>query len=129
MAEKTQKKMGRPKKEIDQTLFEKLCGIMCTEEEIAGIMDCSIDTIERWCKDTYGATFADIYKKYSAAGKSSLRRIQFKLAERSAAMAIFLGKQYLGQTDYRTEQAGTAPDDGFIEALKGTAKEDWQDES
>ena len=29
----------------------------------------------------------------------SLRRIQYKLAEKNTAMAIFLGKQYLGQRD------------------------------
>ena len=92
-------KMGRPKKEINQETFEKLCGIMCTLEEIAGIFDCSEDTIERWCKETYGTTFAETFKRHSATGKSSLRRIQFKLAERSAAMAIWLGKQYLGQKD------------------------------
>ena len=32
-------------------------------------------------------------------GKISLRRAQFRLAEKSAAMAIFLGKNYLGQRD------------------------------
>lgn len=31
--------------------------------------------------------------------KIRLRRNQLKLSEKSAAMAIFLGKQYLGQTD------------------------------
>jgi len=97
------KKTGRPKKEIDQNLFKKLCGIFCTLEEIAGMFDCSEDTIERWCKRTYGETFAEVYKKESAQGKISLRRSQFRLAEKSAAMAIFLGKNYLGQTD-RTEQ-------------------------
>ena len=44
-------------------------------------------------------SFADTFKKYSAKGKTSLRRMQFKLAEKSAAMAIFLGKNYLGQSD------------------------------
>ena len=39
-------------------------------------------------------------KKYSAKGRTSLRRYQFKLAEKNAAMAIFLGKNYLGQKDY-----------------------------
>ena len=29
----------------------------------------------------------------------SLRRMQYKLAEKNTAMAIFLGKQYLGQKD------------------------------
>lgn len=92
-------KMGRPKKEINQEMFEKLCGIMCTLEEIAGIFNCSEDTIENWCKTTYSCTFSEVYKRFSATGKSSLRRMQFKLAERSAAMAIWLGKQYLGQKD------------------------------
>ena len=90
---------GRPKKEIDKKIFENLCGLQCTLEEIAGVFDCSADTIERWCKREYGETFAEVYKKHSAKGKTSLRRIQFKLAEKSAAMAIFLGKNYLGQKD------------------------------
>ncbi len=92
-------KTGRPRKEIDEIQFEKLCGLQCTEEEIAGFFDCSIDTIERWCKRTYNETFAEAFKKHSAKGKMSLRRNQFKLSEKSAAMAIFLGKQYLGQKD------------------------------
>ena len=90
---------GRKKIEIDQKQFEGLCRIMCTLEEIAGWFQCSEDTIERWCKRTYGAKFADTYKKYSANGRISLRRAQFRLAEKNAAMAIFLGKQYLGQRD------------------------------
>ena len=90
---------GRPQKEIDKKIFENLCGLQCTLEEIAGVFDFSVDTIERWCKREYGETFAETYKKHSAKGKMSLRRIQFKLAEKSAAMAIFLGKNYLGQKD------------------------------
>jgi hypothetical protein len=31
-------------------------------------------------------------------GKASLRRMQWRAAERSTAMLIWLGKQYLGQT-------------------------------
>ena len=91
--------MARPRKEIDQNNFEKLCGLMCTKEEIAGFFDVSEDTIERWVKRTYGEGYADVYKKHSAMGKISLRRNQFKLSQRSAVMAIFLGKNYLGQTD------------------------------
>lgn len=92
-------KMGRPKIQIDKTQFETLCSMMCTEEEIAGFFSCSVDTIERFCKREYGATFAETYKIHSAKGKISLRRNQFKIAEKSAAMAIFLGKNYLGQSD------------------------------
>jgi hypothetical protein len=44
-------------------------------------------------------TFADTYKSKSQVGKSSLRRAQWNLAEKNASMAIWLGKQYLGQRD------------------------------
>lgn len=90
---------GRPRIEIDVHEFKKLCGMQCTLIEIAGFFDCSTDTVERWCKRELDTSFADAYKKYSVSGKISLRRVQFKLAEKSAAMAIFLGKQYLGQKD------------------------------
>ena len=93
------KKMGRPRKEIKKDTFEKLCAMMCTEEELCGFFGISDKTLNRWCRETYGGTFSEIYKNLTADGKISLRRYQFRLAERSTAMAIFLGKQYLGQRD------------------------------
>lgn len=98
------KKMGRPKIQINQIEFEKLCGLQCTEEEIAGFFDCSVDKICNWCKEIYGMTFSEIYKKKSAIGKISLRRNQFKIAQKNASMAIFLGKNYLGQKDSFPEE-------------------------
>ena len=122
------KKMGRPTIKIDKDQFERLCGIQCTLIEIAGIFDCSEDTIERWCKKTYNLTFADAFKKHSASGKISLRRMQFRMAEKSAAMAIFLGKQYLGQKDIIEEVNNEdVTDDGFLKAIKGSAKECWSE--
>lgn len=117
-------KMGRPKKEIDKTNFEKLCGLQCTLEEIAGFFDCSADTIERWCKGEYKTTFAEAYKRYSAPGKASLRRIQFKLAERNAAMAIFLGKNYLGQRDSveHEDNEALAKLDEILDGIKDNVK-------
>lgn len=91
MAEK--KKVGRPKFKIDYETVEKLAHIQCTQEEIANFLGCSRDTLIR-DKD-----FATHYKKGLDGGKMSLRRIQFKLAEKNSSMAIFLGKQYLGQKD------------------------------
>lgn len=91
--------MARPRVEIDKEQFEKLCSLQCTLDEIAGWFGCSQDTIERWCKRELDGSFADTYKKYSVQGKISLRRIQFKQAEKSTAMAIWLGKQWLGQKD------------------------------
>lgn len=92
-------KAGRPRKEIDADNFKKLCGLQCTLAEIAGFFDCSEDTIENWCKRTFNRNFSDVFKDFSASGKISLRRNQFRLAEKSATMAIFLGKNYLGQKD------------------------------
>jgi AraC-like DNA-binding protein len=95
---------GRPKKEISQDIFESLCAIQCTETEICSVLECSEDTLNRWCRKTYGMTFAETFKNKSKRGKASLRRTQFKLAEKNAAMAIFLGKQYLGQKDEPEQQ-------------------------
>ena len=91
--------MARPRIIIDKSQFEKLCGLQCTEEEIAGFFGCSTDTIERWCRRTYRQRFSAVYAEKRGLGKISLRRAQFRLAEKSAAMAIFLGKNYLGQHD------------------------------
>lgn len=106
---------GRPKIVIDEKLFKKLCSMFCTKEEIAGVFECSEDTIERWCKRTYHMNFADVFKKECAHGKISLRRNQFKLSEKSAAMAIFLGKQYLGQKDQ--QDVVVARDDDTIREM------------
>jgi transposase len=117
--------MARPQIEINKEHFENLCNMQCTLEEIAGFFKCSKDTIERWCERTYEEGFADTYKKYSQNGKISLRRYQFKLAEKNASMAIWLGKQYLGQTDVITAQ--TTEDfvrnlDSIYDKLKNPAK-------
>lgn len=91
--------MARPTIEIKREYFENLCRIQCTLDEIAGFFKCSPDTIENWCKRTYNERFSDVYKKYSQSGKISLRRYQLKLAEKNASMAIWLGKQWLGQRE------------------------------
>lgn len=84
---------------VDKAQFEKLCSILCTETEICGFFDVSHDTLNRWCHKVYGMTFEEIWDKKSSLGKISLRRIQFKQAETNPSMAIWLGKQILGQTD------------------------------
>ncbi len=85
--------MARPKKEIDYVAVEKLASIQCTQEEIANFLDLSVRTLQR------DEEFCRLYKKGQDNGKMSLRRYQFKLAEKNTSMAIFLGKQYLGQKD------------------------------
>lgn len=108
--------MARPRINIDKEQFEKLCSIQCTLNEIAGYFNCSEDTIENWCKRTYKEGFSDIYAKKRGVGKISLRRSQFRMAETNPTMAIWLGKQYLGQTE-RQEVAVSVNDDETIKEM------------
>lgn len=108
---------GRPRIEIDEEQFKGLCSIQCTLEEISNWFKCSEDTIERWCKRELKSSFADAYKKYSVGGKISLRRSQFRIAETNPTMAIWLGKQYLGQTD-RQEVSLAVNDDESIREME-----------
>ena len=93
-------KTGRPRKEIDFAQFEAMCHIQCTEVEIASILGISVDTLERRCEEHYGSTFAEVYEEKRSHGKESLRRKQWHAAENgNITMMIWLGKQWLGQTD------------------------------
>lgn len=109
---------GRPKKEINYKLAEGLANIFCTQEEIASILDVSVRTLQR------DEEFCRVYKKGQETAKSSLRRIQFKLAEKNSAMAIFLGKQYLGQRDSFEDKQETGEGilGELVEALKDVKK-------
>lgn len=92
------KKTGRPLTKIDEELLAGLARIGCTDEEMALLLGCSSDTLTR--------RFAERIKKGRAEMKMSLRRQQIKLMESgNATMAIWLGKQNLGQHD-RVEHGG-----------------------
>jgi hypothetical protein len=98
---------GRPRKQVDLALAEELAGIFCTQEEIAGILKVSVDTLQR------NKDFCGMYKRAQETAKSSLRRAQFKKAmEGNVVMQIWLGKQYLGQSD---KQQISGPEEGPIQ--------------
>lgn len=99
MNDEKKKSTGRPRKEINRKHFENLCGIQCSQEEICQFFEVTDKTLNSWCKREYGKGFSEVFKAKRGIGKISLRRTQWKLAEKSPAMAIFLGKNYLGQTD------------------------------
>lgn len=119
--------MARPLKQIPQKEFENLCALQCTKEEICGFFEVTDKTLENWCKRTYNAGFSDVFKQKRGTGKISLRRYQFQLAKNNANMAIFLGKNYLGQSDKPGGDNTDREDDGFLAALHGEAEETWQD--
>jgi hypothetical protein len=86
------RKAGRQFIEIDEDKLEKLAALGLTNAECAAILDCSPDTLERNYKETmaWGRSHRD----------ASLRRKQFEIAlAGNPTMLIWLGKQYLGQSD------------------------------
>lgn len=93
---------GRPKIQLDYELIEDLAKIHCTQEEIASILGCSVDTLQKDPK------FYGIYTKGKDEGRKSLRRQQWDAVYKgNVAMMIWLGKQLLGQRDVmRNEISG-----------------------
>ena len=90
---KTKNKTGRPKTQIDLEQAEKLGMLQCTIKECSAWFGIPPSTLSGHKE------FQEAYKKGLENGKQDLRRKQWRLADRNAAMAIWLGKQYLGQKD------------------------------
>lgn len=107
--------MARPLKEINQKEFESLCGLQCTKEEICGFFSVTDKTLENWCKRTYKEGFSDVFREKRGKGRISLRRAQFRLAEKNAAMAIWLGKQYLSQKEIPDDSVDTEDSEAYFE--------------
>ena len=123
---------GRPAKEFDRKTFVDLVGLNCDEKEICWFFrdnegkPANVDTLSRWCVRTFGVNFQEYCKQNRGlALRIKLRQAQMKLAEKSAAMAIFLGKNMLGQKD-RIEYDNIKDDDfrqdGLSKSLSELAK-------
>jgi hypothetical protein len=103
---------------IDWDRIDDLLSIACTGEEIASVLKIDADTLCNHCKREKGCLFSDYIKNGINEGfKVSLRRTQRMVAlgfkdnngivhPPSTAMLIWLGKQWLGQSD-KQELSGT----------------------
>jgi hypothetical protein len=88
---------------------EKLAHIQCTHVEIATALGVSVDTLTR------NQDFAETFKRGSEGGRKSLRRMQFESANRgNVTMQIWLGKQYLAQTDHSVNEVRRVPVSGEL---------------
>ena len=91
------RKPGRKPVRIDLIEVEKLCSMQCTLQEIADWFGVSVRTIEARKKRP---EFAAAMQLGYAKGRICVRRTQMKILENgNATMAIWLGKQMLGQRD------------------------------
>jgi hypothetical protein len=105
MSEK--KKVGRPQAPINLAELEKLAGLHCTYEEIAGWFGVTKQTIINRMKSD--ADVRDTWERGVSKGKIALRRLQFRIAEQgNSNMAIHLGKHYLGQVERKFESTEDA---------------------
>jgi len=92
--------MARPRKQIDPDQVRRLAMINCTMVEIAAVVGCSVDTIER--------RFADVVKEGHEQGKSSLKRMMWESCQKgNVSMMIFLSKQMLGYSDKVEQKVDT----------------------
>lgn len=93
-------KMGRPIKSVDLDKLARVCQYPMTNEDIAAILDVSVDTITRVIKKEFGITFAEYKDQKQSSMRFTLLAKQLEVAKSgNVAMLIFLGKQYLGQSD------------------------------
>ncbi len=84
--------MARPKLDISGEEVQKLASFGCTNTEIADFYNCNEATIRKG--------YSEYLTKGRSVKKLRLRQIQWQIAEKgNAAMAIWLGKNELGQSD------------------------------
>lgn len=117
----TGKPVGPPEKPINWEMFEQLCSIQCTQSEMSSFLKVHPNTLSDRVKQNYGEDYSTVYKKYSESGRCSLRRNQFVLSKKNTAMAIWLGKQWLGQKDH-DEKNNLPPNDSILSLLIGEVK-------
>ena len=94
--------MARTDVEISLRDVRKLARLQCTREEAAAFLGIRKQTFNALIEAN--EKVKEAWEQGKQLGKISLRRKQFKLADDSAPMAIFLGKQYLGQREIVTQE-------------------------
>lgn len=92
MAKSTQKK-----KTIKVSEIRKISGLQLSDREAAAFFGLRPKAFKEMLRIDVAAREA--WEDRRELGKVSLRATQFELSKRSAPMAIFLGKQILGQTE------------------------------
>lgn len=102
-------KGGRPRKNVDFVKLATICQYPLTNEDIATLMDLSVDTIDRECKRVYGLGFADYKTQKQASTRKTILAKQLEVAKAgNVTMLIWLGKQYLGQTEKQEIKAAVS---------------------
>ena len=83
---------------MDFDLFERLCAMQCTPEEVRFALAVRKDFLEEAVQARYNMDFDKAMRKYANAGRIALRRAQWRVAVKGdVQMLKWLGQQWLGQ--------------------------------
>jgi len=92
--------MARKKIEIDWNLVDEMLKDFCEGTEVADALGIHKETLYDAVKATFNTDFSDYKAQKRARGCQSLRQKQVSSANKgNVSMLIWLGKQYLGQSD------------------------------
>jgi hypothetical protein len=116
---------GRKPVNIDLEQLEKLCGLQCTDEELAAFLGVNVRTIER--RRRREASFAAVMVRGRAKGRISVRRELYLQAVQGKITAlIFLAKNELGYRDARNNEPSgpnAGPDQTKPKKFSGSMEE------
>ena len=107
-------KRGPKEKEITPDQVFELARIQCTEAEIAAVMGLTPQGFNY--RKQKSEEIQNALQNGRECGKESLRRVQWQIAARgNPTMCIWLGKQYLDQTDKNETVAQVTTDSTGLE--------------
>ncbi len=118
--EKEKDKGGRPRIEMTEEMYGKITGIstmQCPDEEVAAFLGMSYSTFKR--RKAEDPRLVEAIESGRDHGRQALRAAQWsKAIDGNVTMMIWLGKQYLGQSDKTDLTSGDRPFD-FTIAING----------
>jgi len=104
--------MSRPRKELEDIEFngwDQLDALITWSSEvyIADKLGLNIDTLAARIKERYGVSFSEYKRKKQEPMRINLMKKQYDIAMGgNVTMLIWLGKQYLGQSDKQELNTG-----------------------
>jgi hypothetical protein len=93
-------KPGRPEKEFDWKILDSILQFGANLIDCSELLEVSEDTVQRKIKSEHGCTFTEYRTKKMGRMRVKLLQKQYEMAQNgNVALLIWLGKQYLGQSD------------------------------
>jgi hypothetical protein len=117
------KRGPKPKLVKSEALYDQLRAlgrIQCTYDEASSVLRCSKRTLQMFFDAHPDAR--ETFDSGKLEGLASLRRKQFSMAETNATMAIWLGKQYLGQRDKTETEVNINALSDLLDAVDGQTR-------